>query len=627
MAKKERDKIFKPMNKTVSKIIDWSVPAALIISAFLYIFFIIQPELIFHHVQPPFIFSSAYYYPYLKTPGGIAEFLANLILQLFYFRFTGSVVLLTVIFSIWWLNCHIFGMLLKTGLNRFWALIPALLALTITCDYNFPFSVIVSYFFLLLILLFLSKSAKGLISSILFFTIGAFAVYWISGSGYMMLFSVSAVFLSTSLKKWEKAVYILYIVLFAWLIPVVASGYLVAIALKYRYLWLYPPKAWFMRFEPDIFFTLFLISVPLLLIVSIIVSIVKNREQNGEPKMRLRILKYSVTAVSVSCLALLSHYSIYNSDAKKVVKADYFCYHNNTGETAKAATSLKDYNFAANLNYNLVMSKTGNLTDHFFGFFQIKGTEALHPDIEFASELSFIASDFYYDLGFISEAQHWAYESLVFYPYSVRALQNLVKIHLVTGEYKAAERTLKTLQKGLIGHKFISEYLPYVNDTMLIANNAELMEKRSFIPVAKELETTIDGRFRDLLNASSKNKKAYEYLMLFYLLKNDTVQFEELFKTAGNYFQKTPVIYEEALLMHAFRTGQTLPANVKISSETQNRFNGFMQKVEQFKGKTRQARTTLYAEYGKTYMYFLQFVYPNIIDTEIISDEDDYPAI
>ncbi|MBK6282880.1 MAG: hypothetical protein IPF54_09630 [Draconibacterium sp.] len=52
-----------------------------------------------------------------------------------------------------------------------------------------------------------------------------------------------------------------------------------------------------------------------------------------------------------------------------------------------------------------------------------------------------------------------------------------------------------------------------------------------------------------------------------------------------------------------------------------------MQQLEKYKGKTRLARNSLYPEFGKTYMYFLKFVYPNIIETEIISDEDDYPAI
>jgi len=206
-------------------------------------------------------------------------------------------------------------------------------------------------------------------------------------------------------------------------------------------------------------------------------------------------------------------------------------------------------------------------------------------------------------------------------------MQNLVKIHLVTGEFKAAERTLKTLEKGVIDHKFVSEYLPYITDTTLVATNRELMEKRSFIPAERELNPSIDGRFRELLEANSNNKKAYEYLMLFYMLDAQLENFVRLYKDSGKHFDKTPAIYEEALLMYAARTGQPLPADIRISAETQRRYNSFKQKLEQYKGKTRLARNALYAEYGKTYLYFLQFVYPNIIKSEIINDEDNYPAI
>jgi hypothetical protein len=350
----------------------------------------------------------------------------------------------------------------------------------------------------------------------------------------------------------------------------------------------------------------------------------KNSENQ---KTELKVFTAVSALVLVLAIAVSTHFVTFNSDAKKITEADYYCYNANIEKTAKAATTLKEYDFSANLNYNLVLSKTGNLTDNFFGFLQIKGTDALQPDVEFASQLSFIATEFYYDLGYISEARHWAYESLVFYPYSTRAMQNLVKIHLVTGEYKAAERMLRTLEKGLTGRNFVIDYMPYVLDTTRVSTNKELMKKRSFIPAEKELNPAIDGRLKELLAANGSNKKAFEFLMLFYLLNADSENFTALVTGSPNYFDKTPAVYEEALLAFSARNGQPLPENIKISAETQNRYNGFIQKNEQYKGKTRLARNALYAGYGKTYLYFLQFVYPNIQESEIVNDEDEYPAI
>ena len=615
------------MNKTLSKIIDWATPAFFLISGFLYIIFIVQPELIFHNEQPGFILSPVYLNQFFNYPGGLAELMANLIMQSFYFKIAGPVVLFSVAFLIGWATYKIINSVSKYSLNRIWALIPYICTIALTNNYYFPFSVMVSIALLLIVLLILTNTAKGIFSSILIYTIGAIAVYWAAGSGYFIIFSLSAIFISLPLKRWFNAAYIIYVITFALLFPLLASDYLFAVSLKYRYFWFFAPRAWFMKYDPTLFFIFYLVLIPVLTIISKVISAFGKEKSEEKTKTGLMIFKTSLAIIIILIVAFFSHYSTFNSDAKKTVEADYFCHLGNPEKTAKASTSLREYNFGANLNYNLVLSKTGSFTDKFFNFMQIKGTESLHPDVEFASEFSFIASDYYYDLGFITEARHWAYESLVFYPYSIRAMQNLVKIHLVTGDYKAAERTLKTLNKGLFDKKFVHEYMPYIKDSSLVKNNRELMEKRSYIPVEKELNPTIDGRFRELLEASIGNKKAYEHLMMFYMLDARLEKFFELYKNVSRYFDKTPVIYEEALLMYSERTGSDLPPEIVISKETQNRFNSFMKELNQYKGKTRLARNNIYAEYGKTYFYFLEFVYPNIMEPDIITDEDDYPEI
>jgi len=615
------------MNKTLSKTFFWTILAIYLISAFLYIVFVIQPELIFHHVQAPFIVSPHFVKQFMNYPGEPAELIANLILQSFYFKLIGSVVFLALAFSIGWLIYLLIDSIYKSKLNLIWALIPLILTIELANNYNFPFAIIVSIAFLLLILFILTKAGKGIFTSIMLYTFGAIAVYWFAGSGYLILFSLSALFISPPLKRWIRFTYIVYIVAFAFLFPLLASNLLVPVSFKHQYFYFMEPKAWFMRFEPSIIFIIYLALIPVFISIASVVAVFMKRKNKVETKSGLTILKTSLAFFIVLVVAYFGHSSTFNSDAKNTVKADFYCYTGNPEKTAKTATTLKEYNFSANLNYNLAMSKTGQLTENFFSFMQIKGTESMFPDVEFDSEFSFIASDFYYDLGFISEARHWAYETLVFYPYSVRAMQNLVKIHLVTGEYKAAERTLKTLKKGLIDQKFVREYMPYITDTTLVATNPELMEKRSFIPAEQELNPTIDGRLRELLKANANNKKAYEYLMLFYMLDGQFENFIELYKSAGQYFEKMPAIYEEALLTYYANTEQALPEDIKISTESQNRFNSFMQQLEQYKGKTRLARNTLYAKYGKTYLYFVKFVYPNIMAPEIVNNEDDYPAI
>lgn len=94
------------------------IPVVYLFSALLYLIFIIQPEFIFHHAQPPFLCSNLFYSPFLKYPGGPAELLANLILQSFYFNLAGSAVLFSIAFFIAWLMFKIMNSIYKSELNK-----------------------------------------------------------------------------------------------------------------------------------------------------------------------------------------------------------------------------------------------------------------------------------------------------------------------------------------------------------------------------------------------------------------------------------------------------------------------------------------------------------------------------
>ncbi|MBL7111945.1 MAG: hypothetical protein ISS19_08395 [Bacteroidales bacterium] len=610
------------MDKKSSMVLFGILPAVYLILAFIYIIFIVQPTLYFHHVQPPFILSPDVLGPYFEYPGGLSELAANFFMQSFYYKYSGPIVLFGIAFAIMWLIYALMNVIYKNKLNIIWALAPLTFTIVLVNNYNLPFSIIISTVVVLLFLLLLAKKSKSLIGNLIFYTAGAVIIYYFSGSGYMLLFSVVALFFSTNIKGWRSLIIMVYILGFTSLFPLLAAGSIFPIPVDHRYFYFFPPKPYFMAYEPSCIIYIYLLSVPVLLAMAGIMAKFHKSNINLEQNVPLKIIT-ALAYVAIGFLAFISHQATYRGDGKKTVASDYYCYINNAGKTVRAATSMKDYNFAANLNYNLAMSKAGTLSDDFFGFFQVAGTDALHPDVEFSSEMSFIATDFYYNLGYISEARHWAYESLVFYPYSPRALQILVKIHLITREYEAAERCLNILSKGLIDRNLVNEYSAYIQDTALINTNQEIVEKRSFIPAEKELSPFIYQRFQELLEANNENKLAYEYLMLYYLLDSQLDRFMELYKDAGNYFNKPVDIYEEAILMYGEMYKIPVKSEYNISPAAIARFNDFNHILKQYEGNEKSARNFLYGEMGKSYMYYLRFVYPRIVKPEIINKNDE----
>jgi hypothetical protein len=575
-----------------------------------YIIFAVRPVFYFHHVQPSFLASGDFLTAHLNYPGGLSDWAAALWMQSFHHPVLGPVLFAALAGVLFWLSCLILDTISRNRLNRVLALVPVILTVVLCTNYNFPYSVIVSMIFVQLGWLVLGRLGKRLPGQVIIYSLLALFLYYATGSGYMLIFSAGALFLVAGFGSWKNLVPLLYMAGFCLLVPRLAASFVFPVAVDQEYFYFFPPAPYFMAYEPGSIFHIFLWSVPGTILLARILDLFRNS----------RIPELVLPALLIA-LAVYGHRATWVGDARKIVACDYFTYAGQPDKAAAAATGLKEYNFAANLNYNLAMSKAGKLTERFFDFFQMAGTDALHPDVEFSSELSFIAADFYYELGYISEARHWAYATLVNYPYSPRALQLLVKIHLVTREYKAAERSLNILRKGLVNRKFLKEYSPMAEDTSRIDSDRELAEKRNCIPGEKELSPFINERFVELLEANPANRLAYEYLMLYFLLDDQLENFMKFYPSAGMYFTSPVEAYEEAVLLYGQQNGIPVEDEYDISPETLERFARFNQTLNRYERDPTMARNVLYWDMGKTYLYYMNFLYPRIIKPEIIRPE------
>lgn len=578
--------------------------------AFLYLVIVIRPALWFHHVQPPFLLAPDFLATYLKSPGGLSQWLATLIMQSFYSPLLGPLVFFASALAVWGLSLKLINRIYNDRSSVLLALLPFTLTIVLANNYNLPFSVIVSEIFVLLVLWLLS-GRRSFAGKLLVYTAGALLTWYVSGSGFMLFFSITALFFTLKRGEWLSLLSIAWVSAAVFLIPLLVLSPLFELPQESAYLWFFPQQAYFLAYEPGSLFFLYLLSLPILLISGFVIPFIRPRPSS----------RFALACALLSAMALLSHLGTFNMDAKKIVGCDYYAGRGDAERVAKLATSLKNYSFSANLNYVLAINRNGSLTEDFFNFFQVGGTNALHPDLSFSPEMHFIGADFYYDLGYISEARHNAYEALVYYPHSPRALQLLTKVHLITGEYKAAERCLKILERGLVSRRFVKEYLPYTRDSSLVRMNRDFMEKRSYIPEEKELSPYVDQRFTELLEANPGNRMAYECLVLYRLLDGNLEAFMGLYADAGMHFNAEVEIYEEAILM----LGITIPAenaiHYEISQASLDRFEEFSRLVKQYKGQGNMARNVLYQEMGQSYLYYLSFLYPRIIKPEILKED------
>jgi hypothetical protein len=613
------------MTNNHGKLVYQILPLVCLLTGIPYIFFVIQPELYFHHVQSPLIMSMEFISRYFNYPGGLAELTGNFLMQGFLIKYFGTLIFFSVVLLIWCATYVLLNDINRNNLNGIFALIPFMSAVLSANNYNFPFSVVISIFFLLILLLPLTGRGSRPVKLLLLYLAGAGLIFWISGSGYFVIFSVAAIIMISGKKGRGWFFTAAFIALFAGLIPIAVSNYIYPLPPESIYFHFFPSRFYFMTYQASPVFFSFLLSVPLLMVLNHIIYGYKKIKGGLAQPNNLQQLAVYVIFAGILLSGYFGYRLSYQSDEKKIVACDYYCYMDNPKEVAKASTSLLNYNFAANVNYNLSISKAGRLTEDFFNFLQISGSISLYPDYEFSPEMSFVAADLYYHLGYITEARHWAYEALVFYPYSPRVMQGLVKIHLVMGEYKAAERYLNLLDRGFNSGKFVNKYRTFINDTSLIAGDKEIMEKRCSIPEGKELTPYIRQRFEELMEANSGNKRAFEWLMLYHLLEGELEKFFELYVQSG---LNSPLpVYEEAVLLYGEKYGLPVTEEYNISINSLERFNGFKQELMKYNGNNRAALNGMYRKFGNSYLYYLQFLYPRIIKPDYIHEYDESQSI
>ena len=569
----------------------------------------------FHKIQPPFLLTSDFFQSYSKVPGGLSEWFGNFVMQAFYYPIKGSILfyLVAIITS-----AMVFVLLQRfkaNSMNKILAIMPLILIVTLAGNYSFPFSTIVSLILVALLLLPFQK-INNQIYFLIYFLISAIIVFYISGNGFLGLFSVSAVFIVLKQRNKVKKLNLVYIGLLSFLIIWIGNNFIFSSAENKGYFQFFGLKE-NIDYEPNIIFYLYMFCIPVLMAFTQIVEYFKKKNRNKTVPIWL---KYVLVLV-VLLAGFASHKLSFDSDSKKIVESDYYCYRNDVNKTVKAAMSTEKYDFSANINYNLSIMKAGKLTRDYFNFFQMSGTDGLYPDKRFPSKMTLISTDFYYELGDIQEAKYWALESFKKNPYNRRVLQKLVKIEIITGNFNEAKKYLNILDAEFFNHEFVRKYNSYFSDTTLINADEEIIQKRSFIPGFTEVPETPLKRFEGLLDANPGNKTAFECMMLYYMLSGDLEHFAGLYGETVNYFKNSVDVYEEAILMYGAINSLSVAEDYNISVVNINRLKKFADELKKRGDKDRVAMNEMFDEFGDSYFFYYYFILPQIAIPDYAGEE------
>jgi Family of unknown function (DUF6057) len=607
------------MKENTNTLIRWLFFAVLSLCLFLYLKFTLQPELIYHVQQTPFIMNRDFFSAFPVYAGGISKYMANFLMQFFFYRWAGPFILMAA---------GLFILLADSGIARtmgepyqpgFLMIIPFLLSMALVSNYYFPFVVIVRLLLVFLaVWLFGFLIRKGINAYLVGFPI-ALILYYLAGSGPLMVFSLTTIVLLPLYKiSPGKCLFfaffsLLFIFLMNFACANIMPGSSAGIASYFSFL---PDMDLFtdafMNYKPGVLFYLFCYSLPLLVLILGLKNKIEPEIIKRKPVFYARLdqSKVFLYILLTTCLAFFLIRGNYNRHQKNIILTDFYCYSGKWKNAIDVALSDPEYDVFINYYYNRAIDNYGKFPDMFFNYPQYR-IFALYPDRMGKGNpgLSLIISDYYFDLGYISISQQWAYGAMALMPYNPRVLKRLVLTNIIYGNYRAAHELLNVLSDNPISGSFVDQYLPYVTDTNRVAGDPLIMEKRTSMPSDAVISDDITERLETLLAHNHRNQKAYEHLQMCYLLVQNLDYFVHNLPASAEFYSQMPSVFEQALLTHVFVSENKNVPEFKVSKASRETFADFFAVLKPYKDNKDLARQKL-SRFANTFMYYAFFYNP-----------------
>lgn len=221
---------------------------------------------------------------------------------------------------------------------------------------------------------------------------------------------------------------------------------------------------------------------------------------------------------------------------------------------------------------NLALAETGQLADNMFAYYQ-NGVEGLLPPFsrDFISPLP--TAEAYLALGMVNTAQRFifeAQEAIPNYRKSARMTKRLAETNIINGQYAVAAKYIRMLKKTLC-------YRSWAKKAETLLWNEQALKADPWVSDMRAKRYVKDFMFSDretdqmlglLFVHNHNNKMAFEYLMAWLLLQRDLEKFNKYYPI-GRYadYTRIPTSYQEALVF--------------IWTQSHNSFNGMPWSIEQ----------------------------------------------
>jgi hypothetical protein len=327
------------------------------------------------------------------------------------------------------------------------------------------------------------------------------------------------------------------------------------------------------------------------------------------PGSRRPLLRFVVESAGIllalAAVAGGSHRA--NGRDRRLAAIDYFTFHEDWPAVVEAARGLHsdEFNSLTRYQLDLALHETHRLGDEMFRF---PHAGPPFPPLRGSPFLpySLAIADLCLRLGRLNDAEHFAGEAVVLAPGDARPYRLMADIAFAKGQPAVARKFLNVLSDAPL-HRRWAETRPAARAAVLHTRTLLRDDVIAVWQRADKPEADMERLLLDQLEQDPANRLAFEFLMGAYLASRDMVGIAALMPRRPRDGSGTPRHYQEAMAMYADMMGTPLDiAGLEIEPDTLNRMAVFKRIVAL--GPTREAAMqAAWARFHDTYFFFFVF--------------------
>lgn len=582
----------------------------------------------YHFQQIGFVKGYYFFKSYSAYPGGISDYLAEFIVQFFSFNLFGSFLIVAIASIQGLIAVNLVTRLVgKTKMVFSIFALVVLFGVMVLCDYRYPYYASIRLLFAFIFtwgFYFINKKYPK--SGIFCWPVMAILLFYMASGPALFVFSLSTAVLAAYTQKTKAWKVIPVFLLFAGVLPYMGYKFIFQQSLEnlYKIVTVKPPEllAYSTFYQLYVYYAL----LPILLFLFLFLIKIHEHEQvtiskkgKASPKVSLFKKTPFILSLQVAGVTAFGYFLFIESHEpfkKKILTIEYYAETEQWNKVLKVAEEIEVYDFRVNFQINRAYAHLGQLPERLFNYPQLLGVNGLFYDnSNMNGSFTMPNSDLYFDLGFMSESQHWAFEAQTLMPNSPRILKRLIMINLINRKYQLAEEFLTVLDKNMLFHDWVSKYQKYVSDTTLTESDQLIVEKRRFNPKAHYVHVETLDDLKLLFETNKANHFAYDYLLAYSILDSNLPQVVEYLPYYTLFSKKNmPKAYEESLAIYILKT-KTIPGFVTpetISKGCMQRLTSFNQTVKQFNNDLQAAKSALRSSFEDTYWYYMLYLSPKV---------------